>query len=120
MHKVYIDDRWPRSVEVNDLLTFEKLGKAFHIEASAGDHETGDTCGINGLLTLLLELEGYLVLDNLLDGLGRHGSALLLNHLQVDGLRVAVKSHDEVRAEEADTLAGLLEHLSELREEGDI
>ena len=84
------------SVEIDNLLAFEKLSETLDIEASSCDHEARHTCSVNRLLALLLELERDLVLDDLLDRLGGHGGALLLNHLQVDGLWVAVESDDEV------------------------
>lgn len=93
------------SVEVHDLLALKELRETLNIKASASNHEAGHACGIDGLLTLLLELEGNLVLDVLLDWLCGHGSALFLNHLQIDGLRVTEEAHNEIGAEEADTLA---------------
>ena len=108
------------SVEIDNLLAFEKLSETLDIKASSCDHEAGHTCSVNGLLALLLELERDLVLDDLLDRLGGHGGTLLLNHLQVDGLRVAVESYNEVGAEEADTFARCLELFCELGQVGDV
>jgi len=92
------------SLEVDDLLAFKELLKTASVESSTSDHKAGDTCGIDGFLALLLELECHFVLDDLLDGFGGHGSALLLNRCQVDGSGVTEQTNDEVAANEADSL----------------
>lgn len=77
-------------------MVLEELGETSRIEASTRDHETDETGSVDGLLALLLELEGDFVLDVLLDRLGAHSSALFLNHWKLDGLRVAKETYHEV------------------------
>ena len=108
------------SLEIDDLLAFKELLKTTSVEASTSDHKAGDTCGIDGFLALLLELECHFVLVDLLDRFGGHGSALLLNRCQIDGCGITEESNDEVASNEADSFTRVLEFFSELRQVGDV
>ena len=102
------------SLEGNDLLVFENLDDSADVEAGTSDHEAAYTSGVDRLLALLLELERDLVPNVLLDRLGRHCCALFLKNGQLDLGGITEEAHDEVCSNEYDTLALLLELLSEL------
>ena len=94
-------------------MAFKDLLKSATVEICSCDHEACDSGSIDWLFALLLELEGDLVLDVLLDGFGRHGSALLLDDWQLDGVGISEKSHNIVVVEEQDALSAVFELFSE-------
>ena len=92
-------------IKRNDILAFKELSQAASIKIGTREHEAADACSIDWLLTLLLELEGDFVFDDLLDGFRGHGSTLFFDHGQLNRFRVAEQANNEVASEEDDALA---------------
>ena len=108
------------SVERNDLLTFKEFRQSTRIEVCSSDLEAANTCCIDRGLAFLLELEGHLVPNVLLDWLRRHCGTLLLNRWELDRLWVSEDAIHEVAAKEDKSLARTLELFSELRQVSDV
>ncbi len=105
------------SLEVDNLLAFEQFLEASGVEAGSCDHKAGNSSGTDRFLSLLLEFEGNFVLVDFLDGLRGHCSALFFDWCKIDLGGITEKTNNKVASNEADTLTGVLELFSELRQE---
>ena len=107
-------------IERNDILAFKELGQTTSIKVSTCDHKAGHTGSIDRLLALLLELELHLIFYVFLDWFCRHSGTLFHNHIKRNGTGIAEQTYDEIASKEDNTLARVLELLSELWQVGDV